>query len=422
MKRAKQAILLLAAASLFLMLSGCGGQTAEAMAKRMARAASKVQITEATVTSGIVLDLAERAEPSEAGIRTVMEMQLSADPKLSYAKTDVVIENGSWAVSDLQETWLQPDGEALATYARLSSTGQWVRAAAKPAAQGGLGLLAGLDPARLTLAPEQQEVNDVKTCLLSARLTGQELAAMLGNVAELQQALGELNWKDAPAIDTTFYIDPKTRLPVRIELVQENASLPDGLTGRLIGEAGLAMGEGGCWLHVYYDEIGYEPIEPPALPAEGLASALTEEQLKQSGAQYVIQENGQQAYLRLTDDWRVYAHTTDEASVIHSGGNITATYVMYTPDADSAFFLSLIEEGEIAAAQAAGTYVTHETGPRLGDFETLWVECTDRTLYFAWGKAGDACLYLCAAEQETGAPTTRHLSSVLRELIGMITI
>lgn len=425
MKRAKRSILLLASALLLLALSGCGGQSAEGLAKRVARAASKVQITQATVTSGIVLELAEQDEqdePSEAGIRTVMTMQLSADPKLSYAETDVVIQEGSWTVSDLQETWLQPDGETLATFARLGSTGQWVRAAVQPAADaGGLALLAELDPARLTLAPEQQEVNGVSTVLLSVQLSGRELAAMLGGVAELQQALGELNWKDAAAIDTTFYIDPKTRLPVRIELKQENASLPGGLTGRLLDEADLAMGEGGGWLHVYYDAIGYEPIEPPALPAEGLSSALTEEQLKQSGAQYVIEENGQKAYLRLADDWRVYAHTTDEASVIRGDGKVTATYVMYTPDADSDFFLEMIDE-KIAAEQTAGSYVTHETGPKLGDFETLWVECSDRTLYYAWGKAGDACLYLYAAEQEGGAPSTQHLSSILRELIRMVMI
>ena len=125
MKRAKRSILLLTSALLLLAFSGCGGQTAEALAKRVARAASKVQITQATVTSGIVLELAEQDEqdePSEAGIRTVMTMQLSADPKLSYAETDVVITEGSWTVSDLQETWLQPDGETLATFARLASS------------------------------------------------------------------------------------------------------------------------------------------------------------------------------------------------------------------------------------------------------------------------------------------------------------
>lgn len=416
MKHAKQAALALAALVLALALAGCGEMTAEKLARKVARAARKVQITQAEMTAGLAAEFSGLPEPGETGVRTVTRMLLSAEPCVAQADTTVTIEGQGWHTSEATPSWLRQEGELLAGYSCLGSTGQWVRSSSPMAESGGLQALAGLDPERLTLLEEKKTIDKTDTWQLSVSLSGQELADILGGVAQLQSALGLLDWQDAPAIQTTFYIHPRSKLPVRIELELETSQMPGGFAGRLLRAAGAESASGGR-LHVYYDQIGYEPVEVEGVPIAGLNSAVSAEQLENGEISYVIEENGVQLRLSAGADWYAFGHSADSVTMARQDGSLVVSYTMYTPDADSGYFVPLIESMEVEPVKNDGTYLGHGAGPTLNGFETMYLSCEGSTIYFAWGRVGDACLYL-RASQQGGEPDAQGVLSLLLEFAG----
>ncbi len=398
MKHAKRAGVLLAGIALALLLAGCGEMTAEKLARKVARAARKVQITQAVMTAGLAAEFTGLPEPGETGVRTVVEMRLSAEPRAAQADTVITIEGQGWHTSEGTQSWLRQEEEVLAGYSCLGSTGQWVRGTAPLEGGGGLQALAQVDPGRFTLLDEKKTIDKAETWQLSASLTGGELAAILGGVAELQAALDMLDWSDAPAIQTTFYIHPRTKLPVRIELELENAGMPGGFAGRLLQEAGAGSAPGGGRLHVYYDQIGYETAVVEGVPTAGLNSAVGSELLESGEVSHVIEENGVRLRLSAGAGWYAFGHSEDSITLARLDGSLTVSYTMYTPDADSSYFMPLIESLEIEPLQNEGGYLGHGAGPVLDGFETMYLECEGSTVYFAWGRVGNACLYLRAAQ------------------------
>lgn len=397
MRYAKRAAALTALLAFALVLAGCGEMTAEKLARRVARAARKSQITQVEMTAGLAAEFSGLPGTGETGIRTVTGMQLSAEPRAAQANTSITIEGqGCYASEDVQ-SWLRQEETDLAAYSCLGSTGQWVRSTLPLAEEdGGLAALAQIDPERLTLLEETKTIDKAETWQLTASLTGQELAAMLGNVAEMQAALGLLDWQDAPEIQTTFYIHPRSRLPVRIELQLETAQLPGGFAGRLLRQAGAEGMQGSGRLHVYYDQIQYEPAEVEAVPLAGLNSAVTPDQLESGQTSCVIEENGVQLQLNVGEGWYAVGHAADTVTLVKQDGSLTANYTMYTPDAGRDYFVPLIETQEIEPIQNEQGYLGHGDGPVLNGFETMYIEWEDSVLYFAWGRVGDACLYLRA--------------------------
>lgn len=394
MRYVKRAAALTALLALVLVLAGCGEMTAEKLARRVARAARKTQITQVEMTAGLAAEFSGLPGTGETGIRTVTGMQLSAEPRAAQANTSITIEGQGRYESEDVQSWMRQEETDLAVYSCLGSTGQWVRSTLPLAEGGGLSALAQIDPERLTLLEEKKTIDKAETWQLTASLTGQELAEMLGSVAELQAALGMLDWQDAPDIQTIFYIHPRSRLPVRIELELETAQLPGGFAGRLLQQAGAESMQGSGRLHIYYDKIQYEPAEVEQVPQAGLNSALTPDQLESGQMSYVIEENGVQLQLNVGEGWYAAGHAADTITLVKQDGSLTANYTMYTPDAGRDYFVPLIEVQEIEPIQNEQGYLGHGDGPVLNGFETMYIECEDRVLYFAWGRVGDACLYL----------------------------
>lgn len=417
MKYAKRAAALAALLALALALTGCGGMTAEKLARRVARAARRVQITQAEMTAGLAAEFAGLPEAGETGVRTVVEMRLSAEPHAAQTNTTVTIEGQGFHTSEISQSWLRQEETVLAGYSCLGSTGQWVRSTAPLAEGGGLQALAQIDPGRLTLLEETKTIDEAETWQLTASLTGQELAELLGNVAEVQAALDLLDWQDAPEIQTTFYIHPRSRLPVRIELELETAGMPGGFAGRLLQQAGAELVQGSGRLHVYYDGIGYEPVGIEEVPMAGLNSAVSSDQLESGETSYIIEENGVQLQLHAGEGWYAFGHSADSIALSRLDGSLTVNYIMYTPDADRDFFVPLIEAQEIEPLKNEGSYLGHGAGPALDGFETMYVECEGSVIYFAWGKVGDACLYLRAI-QPGGSPDTEGVLRPLLEIAG----
>lgn len=414
MKHAKRAVFALAALVLALALAGCGEMTAEKLARKVARAARRTQITQVEMTAGLAAGFSGQSEPGETGVRTEASMQLSAEPRAAQVRVNVKVDGPGLYAADGMQSWLRQE-QGLAAYTCLESTGQWVRTETPLAENAGLRALADIDPERLTLLDEKKAIDKTDTWQLSASLTGQELADILGGVAELQAALGLLDWQNAPAIQTTFYIHPRSKLPVRIELQLETGSMPDGLVGQLLRGAGAGEMQQGGRLHVYYDQIGYEAAEVEAVPMTGLNSAVSPEQLASGEIRYVIEENGQQLQLDAGPDWYAYGHHSDSITLARQDGSLTICYTMYTPDADSTFFIPLIETQEVEPLKSSGMYLSHGAGPALGGFETQYISCEDMTIYFAWGPVGDACLYLRAVQ----AGSTPDVEGVLSPLLDM---
>lgn len=420
MKKAGRAAALAVLAVLLAgLLAGCGGEmTAEELAQRMAKAARKTQITQLTLTSGLVVQL--EGQERETGLRTVAEMQLSEKPQETYASVSTVtVGEGIWLGEDTQ-TWQLPQEDALTAYTHTDSSGQWLLAEQplpEGEGNGALAFLAELDPALLELAPEQEEVNGTRVWRLTTQLTPEQLSAALGRAAGLQAAAGVLDWKDAASIETVFYVSTKSKLPVRIEVQASGLSLPDALLAGMFSDAGLRVLPGSARLHAYYDAIGYGgKVELPALPEQGRSSAVSAEELQEHGALYAIEENGQQVLVRAPADWQAYGQGPDTVTLSRPDGRLTVTYTMYTPDADRAFFTALIEEQEVPILQLGGGYLSHGEGPKIGGFETEWVECEEMMLCFAWSKTGDACLYLRVAAAGQGLDPEEVLRPLLEQV------
>lgn len=418
-KAGRAAALAVLLAVLAGLLTGCGGDmTAEKLAQRMARATRRAQITQLTLTSGFVVRLEGQQE--ETGFRTVAELQLAAktqDSHMEYiAKT---VGDGIW-FNESYQIWQQAEEETLAAYTFKDSSGQWVRSgSALPQGDGNgaLAFLAELDPALLELAPEQEEVNNTKVWRLTAQLTPEQLSQALGRAAGLQAAAGVLDWKDAQTVTAIFFVSTRSRLPVRIEVEADGLNGPDELLAGLVSSAGQSIQPGSGRLHAYYDEISYSrKTEVPALPEQGQNSAVSPEELASEGALYAIEENGQQVLLRAPADWWAYAQGSDTVTLARADGNLTVCYTMYTPDADSAFFRSRIEEQELPVLQSGGGYLSHGEGPVINGFETIWIRCEDMMLCFAWSNVGDACLYLRVVEYGEGLDA----ASVLRPLLEQV--
>lgn len=419
-KTGRAAALAVLLALLAGLLAGCGGEmTAEKLAQRMAKATRRAQITQLTLTSGLVLQL--EGQQQETGLRTVVEMQLSAGSGEAYASVSAGTVGDGPRFSGDTQTWLLPQEDTLAAYTHTDSSGQWLLAE-QPLPEGdgngSLAFLAELDPALLELAPEQEEVNGTRVWRLTVWLTPEQLSEALGRAAGLQAAAGVLDWKGAGSIETVFYVSTRSGLPVRIEVQANGLGLPDALLAGIFSDAERQVLPGSARLHAYYDAISYndKKLELPALPEQGRSSAVSAEELLESGALYAIEENGQQVLVRAPADWQAYGQGPDTVTLARPDGSLTVTYTMYTPDADRAFFASMIGEQELPPLQTGGGYLLHGDGPQIGGFETMWVECEEMMICYAWSRAGDACLYLRAVAVGQGLDAEAVLRPLLEQV------
>ena len=73
----------------------------------------------------------------------------------------------------------------------------------------------------------------------------------------------------------TFYVDAKTYLPVRMELqTGGTGDVLSGMMDELLGPTGLEIEFDVGTVQAVYGSIGYDPVEVPGLPEEGLANAI----------------------------------------------------------------------------------------------------------------------------------------------------
>ena len=257
------------------------------LAGNIARAAEGLHMTGASGVTSFGITIAAEGETLEMNVASAMEMRLALDPYRAYTKSVTETAFAGQEMSETTESYIVPEEDKLVNYLYMESTGQWVKTEvdldteALAAQEGNFHWLAAKAADELVLEEGTQQVGGREAYVLRATLTGQEMKQTVGN-GEAASLLSSMGMGDADitslAIDTVFYVDAETYLPLAfdMELQGLDAMLQAVLAGNAdLAAAGVEMQISPVTLN--YTDITYDPVEIPAVPEEAIASALTTE-------------------------------------------------------------------------------------------------------------------------------------------------
>lgn len=286
MKHLKKLIPIAAALALLLALSGCGDtMTAETLAGKMAAALAENPMTQATAAMEFDMTMTFQDTTTEMSMAMTMDLKTSADPYAAYTQTEVTVDVMGTQTTETSQTYSLEENGSLVSYTHSDSSDTWMRQdlgmspAEMSAQNASYNWLTAKAPEELTLAKDTQNIDGKKVYVLSCILTGAEMQEALRSMGSLQDTLSSLGMSEvdltALSVPSILYVDAKTYLPVRMELqIDGMGEVLSGMMNELFGPTGIELAFDVGPVQAVYSGIGYEPVEVPGVPEEGLANAV----------------------------------------------------------------------------------------------------------------------------------------------------
>lgn len=286
MKHLKRLTPIAAALALTLALSACGSSmTAETLTGKMAAALADTPMTQATASMEFDMAMTIQGESTEMSMAMDMDLKTSADPYAAYTQTEVTVDVLGSETTETSQTYTLEENGSLVSYTHSDSGDTWLRQdmgmslADMSAQSANYNWLTSKAPADLTLDKDTQKLDGHQVYVLSCTLTGTEMQEALQSMGSLQDTLSGLGVGEmdltALSVPTTFYVDTKTFLPVRMELqIEGMGDVLSGMMNEMFGPTGLQIEFDVGTVQAVYSSIGYDQVEVPGVPAEGLANAI----------------------------------------------------------------------------------------------------------------------------------------------------
>lgn len=277
MKKLRKIGTVLLVLAIALGLGGCGKMTAGKLVVKTAAALAETPMTSARMEAELEMSAGVLGVSLETGMAVNMDLVMSAEPYRAYLDTELVMSIFGQDLSQTMQTYIQSEGDALTTYTYAGRG--WTKTVLEPSARetGGqldLEWLKAKPVEELTLEEETRTVDGREVYVLSCTINGAELQQLLetmGNAGVSGET--DISVLSVPAV---FYIDAETFLPVRLELELRGMN---EIVSEMIGKA-LEFDLSTLGLELEIDEVrilcrdlGYDPVEVPAVPQEAIGSA-----------------------------------------------------------------------------------------------------------------------------------------------------
>lgn len=424
----KKLAVFLTAGTMALSLTACGGMTVEKLLVEMDDAIAGKTMSQASMALEVVASMTTAGETSDMEIALEADVMTSTEPRAAFIDMEIDSTTAGAKTNETMQLYLQEEDGEMVNYIHTDSLDMWTKAEMSMSVEdfdssfsNPEGEPAAL-PEDLTLAEETQIVENRETYVLDATLSGENLQATADEMPELDEALSQLGMSDIDfdftsiSAPISIYVDTETYMPLRMEMEIQGmnelvngiidsimGSMMSGLTGlEDAGDLGIDMSELEAEMgemdievdvttaKIVINNISYDAVEVPAVPEDGKIMA---EQLSfnpdQGDGTYVIQEGGYAVRISAPEGWTAYDMSYDYLTYAADDGMQEATYMMYT-DMTSDDFAYYVEEFYVPSYTAEGAYVSHGAGSKIGEFETMYIECGDGiNVYFAWAPVGD---------------------------------
>lgn len=424
----KKIKILLATAFMGLALTGCG-MNAEKLAEEMMAASEGKQMTQASVSMEMNMSMEVEGASMDMSMDAAMEMQTDADPYASYMSMEMTIDAAGEQTTESMQIYSVEEDEALVNYVYTESTDKWEKqeldmSVDEVAAQtiDYNWLVEKAKSEELVLAEETQTVNESEVYVLSFTLEGEEMQNAfegLGNMTDIFEQAG-VSGIDFTSfnVPTTYYIDKETYLPVKIEMdIEGMGEMMDGLMASIFSqlETDTQISIDVQKFHASYDNIGYDDVEIPTVPKEGLIIANQKSYNPDKGdGTYVIQESGDAMKITVPDGWSVTEMGYDTVTIQRDDKKRSAVFTMHTNVDTGLAFRNYVERGDVLELLKAGNYDSHGTSDLESEYSGMWIKAEDKTnYYYAWTATGERCFLFVKMTDFTGKYDRNLIDTIL---------
>ncbi len=220
------------------------------------------------------------------------ETKMSVEPFLSYNKSSVTMEMDGEQITMDSEVYTVEENDTVVSYMHEPTSGTWLKmdsgVALKDAMQSYTGYEWMKDKAmdELVLEDATQVVEGKDAYVLKCTLTGEEMQKALNGMSNMEDMLEQsgLDFYDYGmlTVPTVFYIDTQTYRPIQIEMeIQGMSELVNNVMTGMAEENGEEDAVSGMNMEIskvyaIYNNISYDAVEVPALPAEAIEAVKQE--------------------------------------------------------------------------------------------------------------------------------------------------
>ena len=291
MKKMNRIAALVLALVMLLALTGCGKMTTEKLVLKMVEATGGKMMTQATTTMDLELGMKMTMEQMGLNMDLAMDiayrmdMKMQPDPYRMYGDItmDMAMERMGQTMNETlnSQTYMELADGKVKNYVYDESTGIWLSEEVDVAemmdsiAKGmDYSFLKDMIP-EITMDEETQVLNGKEVYVLRMTITGAQMQNAMGGAVDMESMLGQagLNGEldfSALEVPTVMYVDATTYLPVKMEMeIIGMGEMMKSMMGQMVGAMdgmGLDISIPVC--KVVYENIGFDPVEVPEVPAE----------------------------------------------------------------------------------------------------------------------------------------------------------
>ena len=371
----------------------------------MISATAEKEMTQSAITMEMDMSLEAEGTSMNMSMDMLMNLKASSDPYASYCSTEMTMDVAGEQTTETTEVYSLEEDGVLVNYTYTASTDDWEKqdlgttleeVTSQTVDYNWLKEKAETD--ELTLAEETQTINDIEVYVLSGTISGDIMQDSFDSLGMLTELLGSDSTAEidftALTVPVTYYIDKETFLPLKMEMeIDGMGDAINSIITSLLGTTGTEteMNISVDNMHIVYDNIGYDAVEIPEVPKEGLiiANQTTYNPDKGDGT-YVIQEAGDAVKITPPDGWTATDMAYDTLTIQTNDQKRTIVFTMYTNVETGLAFRNYVERGDVLDFLSAGTYSSHGNSAFSNGYGGLWLKTTTGTnYYYAWTNIGE---------------------------------
>lgn len=387
-------------------------------------------------TMGMVIEMSIGAE----GFVIDMDMSISGDtyasenPYTSYSELVLDMNVLGQAMVETAKSYMVVEDGKMVTYTYMESEGQWIKedmgmdeVSMKEQQNVSYQFLLNKPEDDFVLDSNLHNINGRDAYKLSFTLTGEELQNTMNGVANMEDLMAESGMEgldmSALAVPAVYYVDAENFLIVGMEMTIEGmnelmADMMDELMAAEGADYSMTFELGKC--NISFSNISYDPVEIPAMPEEVLAlqegavsvDVDSDDVFSKEG--YTIIKDMTTVTVACPEGWAVSDMQGDYVTFQNADVTQAVCYNLYKVNGREEF-VDFVENTEVAGVIDSGRYVEHGVGPVIGEFETMYLNCTDFSFYYAWAPVGDVWMLVTIADMNG-----EDMDTILNEMLVMI--